>query len=783
MKPTTRLPVLVCAAIIAGIWLVHSTGRIIPRFDFFTRLEWITYDWRMRLAARSSPPATSTLGFVAISDDSIEAVRDGMYGNLPYHFGLYWPRQVYARLVHELAAQGASAVGFDVLFGELRPDHPPMTLPEGGQCGSDDFFAAEIRKAGNVVLAADKGMPPHSLFRTNALALAHISTQRESDGILRRAKAYEDIYLWHPLIEDAGRLLDWDLRQARVEPGRIIFPIAGRQERVLPLRDANQFDQGALYEELTRRKPPAEVPPLSTAFTRLRCWQMGIALAARELGLDLARARLEPKQGRIVLLGTNGATRIIPTDPEGRFYIDWSMTPYHPALTTESIESLLLQYEQRSAGRTAELTNRWKDKLVVVGSIATGNDLTDLGATPLEKETYLLGQQWNVANSVISGRFVRVCPLLVEWTIILLLGALAGLMTWNLRVLTATASVLATALIYVGLTVGAFIQLRWWMPIVLPVGGALLTMHASLVTYRVLREQKERRRIEDIFGHIVSPSVRDELIGAPHLSLGGVAREITVMFADIRGFTSMTDASQAAAQEYVRRRQLSSEASREYLERRAQEILTTVNLYLGAIADTVKEYDGTLDKYIGDCVMAFWGAPTPSDQHAASCVRAMVEAQRKLRRLNLERTAENERRAALENRDGRRIEEPLPPLPLLSVGIGINTGPATVGLIGSETHILNYTAFGREVNIASRLEEIAGPGCISVTRETYLALQRDAPDLAALCEEHPPATLKGIRLPVRRYEVRWQQTEASPFAQGGGDRQARRAEGGKESAG
>jgi class 3 adenylate cyclase/CHASE2 domain-containing sensor protein len=756
-QPGRRIPVTVCAAAIAAVWAAHLLGYLWPRVDFFTRLEAITYDWRVHLAARSSPATATNLGFVYISDDSIEAVQDGMYGGLPYRFGLYWPRQVYGRLVNELAAQGATAIGFDVLFAEMRPDHPPVDLPDGSHLSSDEFFASAMRQAGNVLLAADKGLPPHELFRTNALAWADISARRESDAILRRATACQDIFLWHPLIKDAGRNLGWELWKARVEPGRIVFPVAGGGEQALPLFGTNEFDQAALFETLTGRKPPPGVPRRSPAFTRARCWQMGIALAARALGLDLEKARIQPENGRIVLTGSNGVTRTIPVDAEGRFYIDWSMTPYHPALTREAIESLLLQYEQRQAGRTAQLTNRWKDKLVIVGSVATGNDLTDLGATPLEKETYLLGQQWNVANSVFTGRFVRPSGLALDLAVILLLGILAGWMTWNFRVLTASFGVLAAALLYVGAATWLYVQWRWWLPVVLPVGGSLLVVYVSLVTCRVLAEQKERRRIESVFGRVVSPEVRDELIEAQELSLGGVRRQVTVMFADIRGFTRVTDANQAAAEEYVARHQLSGEAARAHVEQQAQEVLVTVNRYLGVIADVVKKHNGTLDKYIGDCVMAFWGAPNPDTRHASSCVRAMMEAQQALLLLNRGRAAENERRAAENARRAARGEEPLPLAPLLSVGIGINTGPATAGLVGSEAHLLNYTVFGREVNVASRLEEIAGPGRILLAESTWQALQEEDPALAAACLEQAPVSLRGIRQPIRHYELQWEE--------------------------
>jgi class 3 adenylate cyclase len=168
-----------------------------------------------------------------------------------------------------------------------------------------------------------------------------------------------------------------------------------------------------------------------------------------------------------------------------------------------------------------------------------------------------------------------------------------------------------------------------------------------------------------------------------------------------------------------------------------------------------------LDKYIGDCVMSFWGAPTPDDKHALGCVRAAIDAQRAIYAVNTERAAENKRR---QEENAKRIEngqEPLPLLPILALGAGINTGIATVGLMGSEAHIVNYTVFGREVNLASRLEGVSGRGRIFISDATYRDILRDDPTLAATFLELAPSIIKGFRDPVKMYEVPWKQTEVA----------------------
>jgi adenylate cyclase len=277
-----------------------------------------------------------------------------------------------------------------------------------------------------------------------------------------------------------------------------------------------------------------------------------------------------------------------------------------------------------------------------------------------------------------------------------------------------------------------------------------------LLACRVIGEQRERNRVRSVFSKLVSPNVVNELLRAEQLHFGGARREVTVYFADVRGFTEMTDLNQARAEEFVREHKLPPAEAERYFDEQAREVLATVNLYLSVIADMVKKRDGTLDKYIGDCVMAFWGAPSANERHAVECVRAAIDAQRAMAEINRKRVEENAKR---ERENPERIAAgllPLPPLSVLSLGSGINTGLVTVGLMGSQAHILNYTVFGREVNLASRLEGVSGRGRIIISDATYKLLLRDDPALAAACLEQPAVLVKGFRQAVKIYEVPWQ---------------------------
>ncbi len=684
-----------------------------------------------------------------MEESSIEAIRHGLLGR-PY--GLYWPRHVYGRLVEELSAEGAKAIAFDVLFGELRPDHAPVEMADGSLIESDDFLALQSHRAGNVLMAVTPDVTLPGLFATNALALGDISTDRDSDGTLRRVEAFHTYRHWHPLFIKAAAEYGLDLNHAQFIAGKIILTQADTTNSLtVPVDADNNFE---LADFIGDKLPPG-IAPKAKAFTDERVWHMGVVIAAQGLQLDLAHADVDLPHGRITLRGANGIERVIPVDADGYFYIDWRLTPNDRKLLRAPIENLLWQDKQRLLGNTNELSDAFRGKLVIVGSAAQGNDLTDRGATPLEKDTLLVSKHWNVANSIITGQFIHRASPTAELALIISLGLMSAFLTWQLRAFSATAGTLLLMLGYVAVAFFAFVKFHYWLPLVFPLLGAVAMEHVSLVTYRVVFEEREQRRVKSVFSKIVSPDVVNELLQAEKLSLGGARREVTVFFADVRGFTTFTDETQERVAEFVREHQLDEVAAEKCFDESAHETLETVNQYLAAVADAVKKHGGTLDKYIGDCVMAFWNAPVANEKHALACVLAAIEAQQAIHKLNEKRLVENTSRT-IEN--SARLSAGLPPkspLTALQLGTGVNTGLVTVGLMGSDDHILNYTIFGREVNLASRLEGVSGSGRIIISDTTYQQLLRHDPKLASTCVELFPVTVKGIRAAVRIYEVPW----------------------------
>jgi adenylate cyclase len=666
-------PLLIAAAVV----VVAGLGALVSRHTggFLQRLEWMAYDWRVRQAFRDTALTAENLGFVYIDDDSLAAINRDRGHHWP------WPRHLHGELVRQLHAGGAKAVGFDIRFSELHH------APGGRVSDSDEAFARDLRAAGNVALgamgvysnAAWHALLPAELFRTNAWATAHINSERDADGILRRVPVFLD-----------------DPQHGRL-------------------------------------------------------WQMAVVLAARELGLDLARAVVEP--GRITLPGTNGVSRVLPVEDGQFLHVDWSLSATDGRLTADSFERVL---HPPAANPNSPPPPDWRGRLVVVGSIGSGNNISDIGSTPLSGNTYLVSNQWNVLNSLLTGRFIQRLGLGGELVIIVLLTLASLACSWKPRVAYAAAgTVLVGAVWFISATV-IYSQARWWLPVASPLAALGLTF-IGVTAWRVVVEQGERRRVKAVFRKIVAPEVVDELLRAEKLQLGGESRLATVYFADVRGFTELTNLRHIAAELEVERLGLTGEAAQAVLNRHAAEMLETVNLYLSTVADTIKDHGGTLDKYIGDCVMSFWGAPVPDPCHAARAVQAAVDAQRAIHRLNQQRDAQNQRLVE-ENQLRRASGQPeLRLLPLLSLGSGLNTGMVVVGLMGSEKHIVNYTVFGRDVNLASRLEGTSGKGRVIIGEATFRALQEQDAALAATCVKLAPVKLKGIDDYVTSYEVPWRQ--------------------------
>ncbi len=301
--------------------------------------------------------------------------------------------------------------------------------------------------------------------------------------------------------------------------------------------------------------------------------------------------------------------------------------------------------------RTKAVANR----VVMVGVFATGL-AEDEKPTPYGL-MYGVEINANALNTILMNRFLTPAPTWVEALVLLAAIMLVSFMTSRLSTVWSLVITLVLVFLYFLVVVYVFDFASYILLFSAPASGALLAFLA-IVAYRVMTEEREKRMIRNTFGRYVSPEVVNEILSSPP-ELGGVDKELTVLFSDIRGFTSLSE-------------QMSP-----------QELVNHLNVYLTAMTDLIFEYKGTLDKYVGDEIMCFWGAPLPQADHALLACRCALRQMQKLAELNATWAAE-----------GR---------PGFSIGIGMNSGIMTVGNMGSPGR-MNYTLMGDNVNLGARLE-------------------------------------------------------------------------------
>lgn len=281
----------------------------------------------------------------------------------------------------------------------------------------------------------------------------------------------------------------------------------------------------------------------------------------------------------------------------------------------------------------------------------------------------------NALQTVLDKSFIRRAAPGVVWAMVALLGLISAAILWLVRrfLWTTTLFGLLTASIPIT-SVVLFILNNLWIDLV-PSTTTIAINYLGGVAYQRYVEGKEKKRIANLFGRYVSAQVVERLIQNPSLlHLGGTKKRLTILFSDIRGFTTMSEQMDPA------------------------EVSRLLNEYFKEMTRLIFKHDGTLDKFIGDAILVFFGDPIPYTDHALRAVKVALEMQETMKRLNQKWLGEGK--------------------PLLTVGIGVNTGTVTVGNMGSEEFV-DYTVIGDEVNLACRLEENAQGGQILITQNTY----------------------------------------------------------------
>jgi adenylate cyclase len=361
----------------------------------------------------------------------------------------------------------------------------------------------------------------------------------------------------------------------------------------------------------------------------------------------------------------------------------------------------------------ASLESRLKGAMTFYGWTAVTT--TDIGVNPFDPVYYNVGTHASVANTILARSFLNEAP---PW-ISLVIGALLSLVLWfvlgKMKTLPGV-SVGFASFVALMAAIGAFYAATGIFPGALGPGLTVFLTVLGLTLMKFWGSEAEKRYIRGAFSTYLSPDVIKELEADPDkLKLGGEKKLMTAMFTDVKGFSTISESLDP------------------------NELVTLLNQYLTSMSDIILDAAGTIDKYEGDAIIAFWGAPLHSDRHAQSAVESALLMKKA-------ETAMNERFA----------REKLHPGPLLT-RIGINTGDMTVGNMGTERR-MNYTMMGNAVNLAARLEGVNKQyGTWMLTSQAT----REALDDTIVLRKLDKVAVVGIRLPVRLFEIVCPRAEAT----------------------
>ena len=308
-----------------------------------------------------------------------------------------------------------------------------------------------------------------------------------------------------------------------------------------------------------------------------------------------------------------------------------------------------------------ENPNAFKDKIVLIG--ATTITLHDVYATPFSAQQPTAGVEVvaNAINTILNGSYLRETPPWVALLVIIFMAGAAGLISRIQRPSLTLILMAIGMMLYAAVTYVIFAARGLYIPIAAPQLMLFLGVVLPAIEQAVSQEL-EKRRVRNLFSRFISPEMVDQLIETQDINSLNKRANLSILFSDIRGFTSLSE-------------KLSPE-----------EVVSVLNPYLEAMTKIIDQYGGTVDKYEGDAILAFFGEPVVHEDHALRAVRTAVEMRAAL--AELDRQWE---------RDGRPYH--------IEIGIGINSGEVFVGLLGSAQRI-NYTIIGDNVNLASRLQDL-----------------------------------------------------------------------------
>jgi len=628
-------PVALLLLILALVWRGADPG------DFLEIGRAKVFDLYQQIHPRERP-ADRPVAVVDIDEGSLAAM-----GQWP------WSRLVVAELVANLFNAGAAVVAFDVVFAEpdrLSPANVADSLAGLDSAtakrlrslkGNDDFLADIFQQAGRVVLGQTvtgeliQGRDYADLPATSIAALnGDPSSKLEQHVALLRNIPTLD----------------------RAAAGRGIFNVTPEPDGVV-------------------RRIPAAVKVGDTIYPTLSVEMLRVATGQPSILIRM------PKPGENVPGIKDIVIRpsVVKTDPKGRIFLYAAPYDRKAYISAKDVKDGTFD-PAKVAG-----------KLVIIGTSAAG--LLDIRTTALNRSIPGVDVHAQIIETVMTGMQLSV-PLEADMLERLATIAAAALMIALVPMIGAR----WTLLVFVGVT-GSMVGWSWWQFVgarnlydpVFPALTALI-LFVQLTYWGYAHEEAQRRQVRTAFGRYLSPALVETLAKDPsRLKLGGEMRDMTLLFCDVRGFTTISELFDA------------------------QGLTRLINRFLTPMTNVILDRRGTIDKYMGDCIMAFWNAPLDDDDHARHACESALAMMEHLGPLN-------------DSLEAEAIAEKRRHVPI-KIGIGLNSGGVCVGNMGSDQRF-DYSVLGDTVNLASRLEGQSKPYGVHIVigDETH----KRAPDYAAL---------------------------------------------------
>ncbi len=520
-------------------------------------------------------------------------------------------RKHVAALIDQISAAGPRVIGFDILYEDEDASDPR----------NDTLFAEAIERAGNVVMAVRLDLESTT---------GESGERQELDPDFQELVVQKQVF---PAVRQRGTNTGASLIQGY--DLSMNLPIHNQAAATFGFVNFHPDAQGFL------RYQPQFIEWGGRLYPSLDLQLLKLYLGAPSVTIAMQDNRVEQVQV---------GDYVIPTDRFGRFMVNFN----GEADTHRRVSWIDVQ-----EGRVDPEALR--DKIVIVGPHAVG--LGDVVPTSFDPVLPGVELHANVIDNVLSQRYLirNTTTTMLDMAFILIFGLIVAI---YLPKMGATRSIFYSALglvLFTAFNVWIFLEFDWVLSLVYP-GLALTATSGSLISYKYLTEEREKKRTKQVFSHYLDQAVIDQVVDQPEkLQLGGEKHNLTVLFSDIRGFSSFSE------------------------KMTPQELVGFLNTYFNAMTNIIFKYQGTLDKLIGDAVMCFWGHPVEVEDHPLRATVAAMEMMQVVR--HLQETVQ------------------LPDSQGFDIRIGVNTGEMVVGNMGSESRF-SYTVMGDEVNLGARLESL-----------------------------------------------------------------------------